>query len=191
MPILKAFLKSLKKIFKKKRRIKKKKRRVGKRKITPAGKSTRKRIRSVRKKASSGKRTISARSSSRKKYSRSPKRTKTRLKLKGRLAASRSGQKTTKTKLSAGQPKTVPVKEVLVGEITHYFSKIEVCVIKVTGTGFKVGDRLHIKGGSSDFIQTVKSLQVESQDVPAARKGQLVGLKIIHKAGEGARVFKL
>lgn len=77
------------------------------------------------------------------------------------------------------------------GEITHYFSKIQVCVVNVTKGGFQIGDRLRIQSGGAEFIQKVKSLQVESVDVKAARKGQLVGMRVDQKAGEGALVYKL
>ncbi|MFH1359419.1 MAG: hypothetical protein ABIJ41_00085 [Candidatus Omnitrophota bacterium] len=79
----------------------------------------------------------------------------------------------------------------LIGEITHYFSKIEVCVIKMTNGQMALGDRIKIQGSTSDFIQKVTSLQIENSDVRLARKGQLVGMKVNSKCREGNQVFKL
>ena len=78
-----------------------------------------------------------------------------------------------------------------VGEVTHYFSRIEVCVVKMTQGRVNVGDKICIKGHSTDFSQKILSLQIENSDVKTARKGQLVGLKVKSKVREGDKVFKL
>ena len=80
--------------------------------------------------------------------------------------------------------------EVKVGEITHFFSKIMVCVIKINRKEIRVGDRVHIKGQGTDFTQEVKSLQIESINVKSARQGQLVGLNADKIAKVGDFVFK-
>jgi hypothetical protein len=48
-----------------------------------------------------------------------------------------------------------------IGHITHYFSKIGVAVIEITSGSLKIGETIHVKGHSSDFTQTVESLQPE------------------------------
>jgi len=88
------------------------------------------------------------------------------------------------------KPKSVE-KAVVVGEITHYFSKIEVCVIKVTKGEIHISDRIQVKGASTDFSQTITSLQIESVNVNKARKGQLVGLKVSQKVKVGDKVYKV
>ncbi|MCK5579949.1 MAG: hypothetical protein KAJ18_01600 [Candidatus Omnitrophica bacterium] len=77
----------------------------------------------------------------------------------------------------------------LVGEITHYFSKIMVCVVKVEKKPVKVGDTVRIQGSTTRFTQKIQSLQVESQDVRIARKGQLVGLKVNKAVRAGDKVY--
>jgi hypothetical protein len=98
-------------------------------------------------------------------------------------------------KVSAVLPKNkqagLPPKGVLSGQVTHYFSKIMVCVIKVTHVSFSVGDQLRIQGSAGGFTQKVVSLQIESQDVRVAPKGQLVGLKVAQPTRVGDKVFKL
>ncbi len=81
--------------------------------------------------------------------------------------------------------------EKLIGEITHYFSKIKVCVIKMTAGTIALNDPLHIKGSSTDFRQKVGSLQIENSDVRIAKKEQLVGMKVKHKVRQGDQVFKI
>ncbi|OGX31298.1 MAG: hypothetical protein A2787_06430 [Omnitrophica WOR_2 bacterium RIFCSPHIGHO2_01_FULL_48_9] len=82
-------------------------------------------------------------------------------------------------------------KEVVLGEVTHFFSKIVVCVVKVTHGQIKVGERIRVKGNTTDFQQTIRSLQIESVDVKAARKGQLIGLKVDREARVGDKVYKI
>lgn len=88
------------------------------------------------------------------------------------------------------KPKGKP-DEPLIGEVTHFFSRIQVCVIKIAKGRVVIGDKLRIKGHTTNFVQQVQSLQIENSDVKAARKGQLVGLKIIKKVRAGDRVFKV
>jgi len=100
-----------------------------------------------------------------------------------------------KSKKKAPAVKIAKVKEgskgILVGEITHFFSKIQVVVIKVKRGDISAGDQIHIKGKQTDFIQKIDSLQIESVDVKKAKKGQLAGLKVKKPAREGDQVFKL
>lgn len=93
-------------------------------------------------------------------------------------------------------PEKVPVrnkdlndKGLFVGDITHYFSKIMVCVLAVKGCPLTVGQKIRIQGKANRFVQDVKSLQVESVDVRQAKKGQLVGLKVDQPVKEGDRVY--
>jgi len=80
--------------------------------------------------------------------------------------------------------------EVCIGEVTHYFSRIKVIVLKMTGSSLKVGDQIHVSGHGTDFTQKAGSLQIESIDVKIARKGQLVGLKVKRIAKVGSKVYR-
>jgi len=97
------------------------------------------------------------------------------------LGKSRPAQPSRKTQPS-GQP---------VGEITHFFAKIQVVVVKMTKGNLAVGDNVRIYGKSTDFIQTVRSMQIESVDVRSARSGQLIGLKVEREAKVGDKLYRL
>ena len=81
-------------------------------------------------------------------------------------------------------------KEITIGVVTHYFSQIQVIVVKITNGKIHIGDKIHIKGKKTDFLQMVKSLQIESVDVKVANRGQLVGLKVNRKVKVGDKIFK-
>jgi len=82
-------------------------------------------------------------------------------------------------------------KEKEVGVITHYFGKISVGVVKITSGSLKVGDKIHIKGATTDFEQEVKSLQVDHQDVSEVKKGEEAGMKVDDRVREEDKVFKI
>ena len=75
-----------------------------------------------------------------------------------------------------------------VGKITHYFNKIGVAVVELADT-LKEGDKIRIKGSSTDFEQTVESMQIEHEQVKEAAAGQSIGLKVKDVVREGDEVF--
>jgi len=77
-----------------------------------------------------------------------------------------------------------------VGEVMHYWGKIGVAGITLTGT-LSVGDTIRIMGASTDFEQTVDSIQVEHENIEVAKKGQEVGLKVKDKVRAGDAVYKV
>lgn len=83
-------------------------------------------------------------------------------------------------------------KEKKVGDITHFFDKISVAIIKVAkGQKVKVGDNLHYKNksGSVDFTEPVESMQIFKEQVQAAKAGEEAGVKVSQKVGDGVEVF--
>ena len=76
-----------------------------------------------------------------------------------------------------------------IGHITHFFSKISVVVVELT-LPLAVGDRILIKGPSTDFEQTVESMQIDRKDIQRAEGGQSIGLKVAQPAKEKDVVYK-
>ena len=82
------------------------------------------------------------------------------------------------------------VREIPIGKITHYFSKIGVAVIELNAE-LKLGDTIRIVGGNVDFQQIVDSMQLEHQKLEKAKIGDLVGVRVKEKVRPGYRVFKI
>lgn len=76
------------------------------------------------------------------------------------------------------------------GEITHYFDRIKVAVVKINIGTVLIGDRLTIVGAKYKFVQKLWSMQIESQDVKVAKKGQLIGIKVDRLVTVGDIVYK-
>jgi len=77
-----------------------------------------------------------------------------------------------------------------VGEVTHYWGRIGVAGIKLTDT-LSLGDTIHIKGATTDFVQEVGSMQIEHEDIETAEKGQEIGLKVKERVRRGDTVYKV
>ncbi|MFW6131330.1 MAG: hypothetical protein ACOC5F_01900 [Candidatus Aminicenantaceae bacterium] len=78
-----------------------------------------------------------------------------------------------------------------IGTITHYFSKIDVCVLEISSGSINVGDTIHIKGHTSDFYQKIESMEVDHNPVETAKAGDSVGLKVENPVRENDDVFKV
>ncbi|MEM2955729.1 MAG: hypothetical protein QXM25_03325, partial [Nitrososphaerales archaeon] len=53
----------------------------------------------------------------------------------------------------------------------------------------KVGDKILIRGSTTNFEQMVESMQIEHQDVQSAEAGKSVGLKVVQRVREGDIVY--
>ena len=76
-----------------------------------------------------------------------------------------------------------------IGQVEHFFSKINVAIIKLT-LPLAVGDRILVKGPFTDFEQTVDSMQIEHKAIQKAEGGQSIGLKFEKPAKERDIVYK-
>ena len=80
-------------------------------------------------------------------------------------------------------------KVLQIGNVTHFFSKINVAVVELSGP-LAVGDRILVKGPSTDFEMTVDSMQIEHKNVTTVEAGQSIGLKMTQPARERDVVYK-
>jgi len=76
-----------------------------------------------------------------------------------------------------------------VGKVTHFYSKINVAVVQLTAP-LSVGDSILIKGDTTNFEQTVDSMQIEHQNIQRAEAGKAIGLKVKDRVRPGDTVYK-
>jgi putative protease len=81
-----------------------------------------------------------------------------------------------------------------VGVVTHYYSRLSVAIVELTDI-LTIGDEILIRSGmdpfTTNFEQTVKSMQIEHTNITSAQSGQSIGLKVDKKVREGDKVYKL
>lgn len=76
-----------------------------------------------------------------------------------------------------------------IGEITHYYGDISVAIVKFNRP-IKCGEKVHFAGATTDFKETIKSMQYEHKPIETAQKGQEVGIKVGDKVREGDEVYE-
>jgi len=90
----------------------------------------------------------------------------------------------------AVQPVEEPVqREEPVGTVTHYYSHLKVAVVQLNSGKLKIGNTIHIKGATTDFTQTVDSMEFEHQPIEQAVTGQSFGLRVKEHAREHDIVY--
>ena len=77
-----------------------------------------------------------------------------------------------------------------IGRISSYFSHVGVAAIKLSA-GLKLGDKVHIKGHTTDFEVPIASMQIERKDVKKAKKGDHIGIKVLEKVRPNDIVYLL
>jgi len=77
-----------------------------------------------------------------------------------------------------------------VGKVTHFFAKISVAVIELKAP-VSVGDRILIKGPTTNLEQTVESMEIEHEKVTRAEAGQSIGLRVDDRVRENDTVYKI
>jgi len=87
-------------------------------------------------------------------------------------------KKAAKKKIKQAKKKSV-VKplEKPIGLITHYFPHVQAAVIKLKAP-LSVGEKIRIKGHTTDFTQLITSMQIDRVDIASAKPGQEIGLLV-------------
>jgi len=81
--------------------------------------------------------------------------------------------------------------ETEVGEVTHYFDRPHVAIVKVSADSIAVGDTIRIKGAHTDLTEKVTSMEVEHQKIQTAMKGDEFGLLVADRCRTGDKVYKV
>jgi len=80
--------------------------------------------------------------------------------------------------------------EVMVGKVTHFYNKISVAVVELCDE-LKLGDKIAIRGKTTNFEQVVESMQIEHKPIEVAKPGDKIGLKVKERVREGDVVYKI
>ena len=83
------------------------------------------------------------------------------------------------------------MSEELVGVVDHWYGDMSVAGVRVTAGSLSVGDKIHIKGHTTDLTTTIGSMQIEHEVVSDAAVGDQVGIKVTDRVRMGDEVFRL
>jgi translation elongation factor EF-Tu-like GTPase len=80
--------------------------------------------------------------------------------------------------------------EVEIGHVSDFFARPVVAGITLTGA-LKVGDKIHIKGHTTDLEMTVDSMQIDNANVTEGKSGDAIGVKVTDRVRAGDKVYKV
>lgn len=81
-------------------------------------------------------------------------------------------------------------EEIVVGMVNDFFARPVVAGIELTGP-LNVGDKIRIKGHTTDLEMVVGSMQIDNANVTAAKKGDSIGIKVTDRVRPGDHVYKI
>lgn len=78
---------------------------------------------------------------------------------------------------------------VKVGEVVHFFGRINVAIIELTDV-LQIGDQISfVKDNDLLFEQEVQSMQIDYEDIDSAQAGEAVGLQVNEKVRPGTEIY--
>ena len=81
--------------------------------------------------------------------------------------------------------------EVKIGDVVKFFAKPSVAAIQVTSGSIKKGDVLKFKGHTTDFMDTVASIEIDNKAVDEAPSGSMIGIKVKERVRETDKVYRV
>ena len=100
-----------------------------------------------------------------------------------RPAARAEARAGARERLAAG----VPIE---IGVVVHWFPRASAAVVALSHP-IHVGDTIHVRGRSTDFVQQVASLALEGAPVREGAPPQELGVRLLARARPGDRVYRV
>ena len=75
-----------------------------------------------------------------------------------------------------------------IGAVTHYYGDLGVAIVKFS-KAVKAGTAVAFRGATTNFTQTLDSMQYDHKAIASAPKGKEVGVKVKDKVREGDEVY--
>jgi len=76
-----------------------------------------------------------------------------------------------------------------IGTVVHQWRQVGAALISVAHDQLSMGDTIHIKGHTTDFVQTLESMQVDHEPVDSARAGEEVAIGVTDRVRVQDKVF--
>jgi selenocysteine-specific translation elongation factor len=80
--------------------------------------------------------------------------------------------------------------EEIIGKVSDFFAHPVVAGIELTAS-LKVGDKIHIKGHTTELELVIDSMQINNADVSQAKAGDSIGIKVSERVRRGDAVYKV
>jgi selenocysteine-specific translation elongation factor len=80
--------------------------------------------------------------------------------------------------------------EEIIGTVSDFFAHPVVAGIELTAP-LRVGDKIRIKGHTTDLELVVDSMQIKNVNVTEAKAGDSIGVKVTDRVRTGDTVYKI
>ena len=80
--------------------------------------------------------------------------------------------------------------EIEIGQVSDFFTRPVVAGIQLTAS-VKIGDKIHVKGHTTDLELTVDSMQINNVNVNEGKAGDAIGVKVPDRVRRGDTVYKV
>jgi len=80
--------------------------------------------------------------------------------------------------------------EEIIGNVSDFFAQPVVAGIELTAS-LRVGDKIRIKGHTTDLEMVVDSIQIKNVNVTEAKAGDSIGVKVSDRVRAGDSVYKI
>lgn len=118
-------------------------------------------------------------------------RIKTKAKARARIKKKVMARGRVKARVKPSKPRpAAKIEGSVVGVVTHFFPRVNAAAIKLKAP-LRMGDTVKFKGHTTDFIQTVNSLQVEHQPIHEAKRGTEIGMHVGSRVRHNDVVYKI
>lgn len=77
-----------------------------------------------------------------------------------------------------------------IGRVSHFFSHVVVAGIELSAP-LEAGEKIHIKGHTTDLTLVVDSMQINNVNVGQAKPGDSIGIKVPDRVRTGDHVFRV
>ena len=82
------------------------------------------------------------------------------------------------------------MSEEVIGTVSDFFAHPVVAAIELTAA-LKIGDKIRIKGHTTDLELNVDSMQIDNEPVQEAKAGDSIGVKVPERVRDGDTVYKI
>jgi len=82
------------------------------------------------------------------------------------------------------------MSEEIIGKVSVFFARPVVAAIELTAA-LELGDKIRIKGHTTDLTLNVDSMQINNVPVKEAKAGDSVGVKVPERVRSGDTVYKI
>ena len=78
-----------------------------------------------------------------------------------------------------------------IGTVVHQWRQVGAALISVVDGQLRVGDTIRIKGHTTDFVQTLESMQIDHEPVDSARAGEDVAVAVTDRVRVQDKVYRV